>query len=532
MVSCVAFLILSGFQCEIRIRKSFLTLLLHHTIESLPERGQQVKLLEAQHDAERAKRQKLEQDVIIYQMAALQASTTTQKVLAVAEDTLVDAFERAQIVPIWLPPLSKQNQNIWHGPWEAYEITNEANHKVSSIQPAINQSFAPHFPASSAFELKDTHFGWNHLTQDATLFLRGRPNVELNICALFEWVGQDESEFPSKKHKAKFLRDCMRVYLRCGRDREVHGVISDLSRIVAVKLIRTEAGVPVLEKTAVLSGTQVRDVLTRFAVATPEQLSVPCIAWTFRAGDTSSRPMSCIVYGGKALGAGLHGKIFSSSDGSVFIKSFITEEECTRETTNLKILMAHRVPSTVRLEAISVDRKAFMGTPIGIPFRRFQGLTVVWTMGIKLVQCLHSLHKAGLCHRDVRPENVVVAGGDVCLIDWASASPSYDECEFSGTPHYAPQSILEILEMVQEIVKPTPVHDLESLVYSIYDVSRPPERRPRALTVSNTIFFYERCTVIKEAWLQESKDSLHLAELLCIARSGNYSALEEAFRKH
>ena len=54
----------------------------------------------------------------------------------------------------------------------------------------------------------------------------------------------------------------------------MHGAILDLSCIVAIKLIRTEAGVPVVEKTAVLSGTQVRDVLTRFALATPKQLSV------------------------------------------------------------------------------------------------------------------------------------------------------------------------------------------------------------------------------------------------------------------
>jgi hypothetical protein len=81
-------------------------------------------------------------------------------------------------------------------------------------------------------------------------------------------------------------------------------------------------------------------------------------------------------------------------------------------------------------------------------------------------------------------------------------------------------------------VKPTPVHDLESLVYSIYDVSRSPESRPQALTVSDTVLFYTRCTAIKEAWEQESKESLLLAELLGIARSGNYSALEEAFQKH
>ena len=509
---------------------------MHHKIDPLAARGLQVKFLEAQNDA--LKRQKLEQDVVFYKAEALQAraealqaTTTTEKVLAFNEDTLAAAFERAQIVPFWLPPLSKQNQNIWGGPWEVYEGTDEANQEVSAIQPAIDQSFAPDFPASSKFELKDTHSGWNQMTQDATLFLRDGPNVDLSICALFEWVGQDERGFPSKKHKAKFLRDCLRVYLRCGKDREVHGAISDLSRIVAVKLIRTEAGVPVVEKTAVLSGTQVRDVLTRFALATPEQLSVQKHAWTFPFGGTSTRPMSHIVYGGKALGAGAHGKVFSSADGSVFIKSFGTEAECAKETTNLEILMAHQIPFAVRLKAVSIDRKAFMGTPIGHRFQTFQGQTVVWTMGVQLVQCLHSVHEAGLCHRDVRPENVVVAGGDVCLIDWASATPSKEECDFIGTLRYAPQSILESLAVYANVT-PTPVHDLESLVYTMYDVSRPPKSRPLALIVSDTTCFYTRCTAIKEAWEQEAKDSLHLAELLGFARSGNYTALEEAFRKH
>jgi serine/threonine protein kinase len=237
------------------------------------------------------------------------------------------------------------------------------------------------------------------------------------------------------------------------------------------------------------------------------------------------------VYGGKALGAGAHGKVFSSADGSVFIKSFGTEAECTKETSNLEILKAHKIPFTVRLEAVSVDRKAFMGTPNGDRFRRFQGQTVVWTMGVQLVQCLHRVHEAGLCHRDVRPENVVVAGGDVCLIDWASATPSNEECDFIGTLCYAPQRILESLAVFAN-VKPTPVHDLESLVYTMYDVSRPPESRPLALTISDLTCFYTRCIMIKEAWEQEAKDSLHLAELLGFARSGNYSAPEEAFRKH
>jgi serine/threonine protein kinase len=59
-------------------------------------------------------------------------------------------------------------------------------------------------------------------------------------------------------------------------------------------------------------------------------------------------------------------------------------------------------------------------TPIALAFlfQRFQGQTVVLMMGVKLIHCTvfaQHLHKAGLCQRDVRPENVLVTGGDVCL---------------------------------------------------------------------------------------------------------------------
>ena len=41
-------------------------------------------------------------------------------------------------------------------------------------------------------------------------------------------------------------------------------------------------------------------------------------------------------------------------------------------------------------------------------------------------------------------------------------------------------NVLETLENIEENVTPTTAHDLESLVYTIFDLSRPPERRPGA----------------------------------------------------
>ena len=151
------------------------------------------------------------------------------------------------------------------------------------------------------------------MTQDVTLFLKNRLRVELTVVAIFEWVCQDESPFPSKKHKAKFVQDCMQLYLRSGHCREVHSVITDLSRAVAVKLVSLDDNlVPTIQKTATFDGKMVRRLLSQFVFASPNKLGVDAKQWHFNGNR---------VEAGKALGSGLHGCIFSvaSSDTS-FVK--------------------------------------------------------------------------------------------------------------------------------------------------------------------------------------------------------------------
>ena len=67
------------------------------------------RVLLAERDSERAKRQKLEQDVIIARLEALNSKTTTEKALISAtEDVLIRAFDEAEVVDFWLPVLSLQ----------------------------------------------------------------------------------------------------------------------------------------------------------------------------------------------------------------------------------------------------------------------------------------------------------------------------------------------------------------------------------------------------------------------------------------
>lgn len=144
----------------------------------------------------------------------------------------------------WLTP-----GHVSTGPWQQYQRTDPNKKESTSVQPAIDQHFKTSFPQASAFRFEDTHFGWNGLTHDGALFLRDGPEAELRTAAVFEWVGQDETGRPSKSHKAKFLRDCLLVYLRCGKKRQVHGKITDLLRLVAVKVVGcTEDGISAAKK--------------------------------------------------------------------------------------------------------------------------------------------------------------------------------------------------------------------------------------------------------------------------------------------
>eukprot|EP00978_Attheya_sp_CCMP212_P004575 scaffold9991_cov48-Attheya_sp.AAC.1 len=136
--------------------------------------------------------------------------STTERLWTFPDNELAAMYDKAETVSeVWLPQ-SPQNVS-WAGNWHLYSTTDAQKKESAVIQPAINNEFEPNFPLASPYVMKDTSSGWQTLTQDATLFLKDRCKVELTAAAIFEWVGQDESPFPSKKHKGKFIRDCMRL---------------------------------------------------------------------------------------------------------------------------------------------------------------------------------------------------------------------------------------------------------------------------------------------------------------------------------
>jgi len=463
----------------------------------------------------------------IYKLQSARIRSTTERLLTSPDDELSRAYDDGKIVDFWLSPPAN-NANMWLGEWENYETTDSTKKEKSIIQPAVNAKFQPNFPSSSHFEMANTSNGWNKMTQDATLFLKGRAQVELTAAAIFEWVGQDESPFPSKRHKAKFVRDCMRLYSRCGHRRQVHGVISDLSRVVAVKLVSVDENmVPTLERTAILEGKSVHTVLSQFAFASPDELSVTSAEWMFGTTRVEART---------AIGSGLHGKVFSvASSDNKFVKVFESTEACSMEKRVLDALRASGVARIPVVEAISTDGLAFLAFPLCRLLHEVQSQAIVWLLGAKFVECLQQAHIANFCHRDVRPSNMgFIALAEslndttkVLLFDWASAAEAGSKVAFTGTVHYAASDVLDSLVEKQDPVS-APAHDLESLVYAIWDVTRQPTAPPAALSVDGSLDSANADRYIRQvqdAWRLEAGQNPALVELLVDARGCHYAEL-------
>ena len=369
------------------------------------------------------------------------------------------------------------------------------------------------------------------MTQDCTLFLKDRSEVHTTVAAIFEWVGQDESPFPSKRHKAEFVRDCVRLYEKCGGHREVHGVISDLSRIVAVRFIGYDGeGNPRLQKTPIYTGDHVRTVLTQFAFAKPDHLGFDLMSrahWIFN---------DIMVQGGRILGEGLHGSVFSVTNEPLqFVKTFATKDDCQQEAAALRKLNESdpKVPSVPRLVGVSKDEIAILASPVGSPVEELRGRVLAWKVAAKFVECLEHVHHAGLCHRDIRPSNMGFTLDDmvlsVVLFDWASSCDLGSQPQYSGTLHYAAEGVLKALVVEWNVPHALPEYDLESLVYSFWDITREALARPPPVMVEIVKRWQQGVQGIHVAWQEEEKKYPLLRCLLSYARAKDYESLRVEF---
>jgi hypothetical protein len=464
---------------------------------------------------------------------------TTTKLLENTTDTMAEYFDQAEIVDFWLD--NKENTR-WGAQkyWEQYRDRDPNVKELDHIQPLFEAKgiLFQKFPKSSPWEFVDTHKTQSlGFTQDATLYLKGQAGSALAIGALFEFTGQQEAVkgYPSRDHKAKFVRDLLRVRSKAGNKREVHGCITDLSRLVAVKLVGIEDGLPILQKTAVVTGEYVRKFMTAFASAKPDAVGTTSLVFNVVVREND---MPLELSPGSCLGRGAHGAVYTIADhkenNSVqdcYVKVFADATSFDIELSALAALQTCSDPHIPLLVAQGSD--CMVASPCGVVSKDFRGSTAMFKLCAGLCLGLDKVHASGLVHRDIRPSNIIIARPEIeniaILIDWAAAKRLDEKTNmfsgaYQGTVHYAAASVLRQIETGSRVIKVSPCTDLESLVYSAYVLTRPQMEPIPPLEIPS-----ENIAGICTAW-QEVMDS-HPAwrQRIELARACDYDELAKTF---
>lgn len=117
-----------------------------------------------------------------------------------------------------------------------------------------------------------------------------------------------------------------------------------------------------------------------------------------------------------------------------------------------------------------------VGPPVALKFPEiFDPMEVVTSAHVKqILECLKGAHGAGVVHRDIRPENIMVnSNGEARLIDWGAAymaNGGSGSTEFIGTFRYASDAVLEAA-INSSPRKPQPEDDLGSLVRAVLAIN-------------------------------------------------------------
>jgi hypothetical protein len=507
----------------------------------------QVKELEHQHEVQVMQVKKLQHEAQVKELerTIVRRIHTTTRLLEQPERTRAKFFEDAEIVRFWLPLDSKKNtrwaqKKIWESLKELYPDKKELAH----IQPLFSEggSLYDAFPKSSPWDFVDTHgesvLGFTH---DATFFLKGQTGSALAVGSIIEFTGQEEavSDYPSPRHKAKFVRDLLRIRSKAGNNREVHGCVTDMSRLVAMKLTDVENGEPILQRTAVVTGDMVREYMTAFASATPE--SVGCSFSAYRVTTLEGNvlqlcPQAC-------LGKGAHGRVYSTildakkrdEKPNHFLKVFGDTASQEREASALKRLN-EQCDSLHVPRLVAEGDNIIVASPCGSDINDVSDSHDLLELCAGLCDGLKSIHQAGLVHRDIRPSNIVVvscdAGLKAVLIDWAASRQFNGDKEykgtFEGTVHYAAASVLgELADDKSTETVVSPATDLESLVYTAYVLTH-----YRRDIIVRPLLVPSDEPKISNLWQQEFKDCPCWHRRLLLARSCDYDKLKNEFTDH
>lgn len=220
----------------------------------------------------------LETKVLTLQLEALKIkhndlTTISRQFLIRTDDELGTMYDRAPIQEFWFPVSSQST--VWTrramDTWNKLSPHNRSRAETSVVLPKFQSTRNGH--SSKEWALIDTHNGWEGTTQDFLLCKKGHALTVHAIGAVIELTGQNETPFPTKKHKAKFIRDLLRIHVLRGEKAELYGVITDMCRVDVVRL-SGPATKPIIVRTS--TAYRASDYIGQLLTCTAEQLGTAC----------------------------------------------------------------------------------------------------------------------------------------------------------------------------------------------------------------------------------------------------------------
>lgn len=184
------------------------------------------------------------------------------------DDELEAMYDHAPIQDFWFPVSEK---DMWANQapyiWNELFPFNASRGETSVVLPKFQTIRTSH--SCKEWSLIDTHSGWEGTTQDFLMCKKGHVQTVHAIGAVIELTGQNEEPFPSKHHKAKLIRNLLRIHVLRGEKAELYGVITDLCRIVVVRLSGSVTA-PTIVRTS--TADRASDYIGQLLNCTAEQL--------------------------------------------------------------------------------------------------------------------------------------------------------------------------------------------------------------------------------------------------------------------
>lgn len=184
------------------------------------------------------------------------------------------------------------------------------------------------------------------------------------------------------------------------------------------------------------------------------------------------------------------------------------------ESALLQTLELARVPGVPKCEIIAPNALFF--DKILAPIQYCSSDLVA-----QLLACLKQVHKAGVVHRDVRPDNVMMDSTSTAVLnDWGCSSEIGKLVPFQGTCRYASEEVL-VAAMHSAPRAPQPKDDLHALVRTVLALNDP-SIRTSLLNINGNDF----ATVIKY-WNTWKVNYPYYVFLFDLAENLNYDELRQ-----